>query len=130
LFYFSFILAVILFILPIYSHDLLLALVPAIFFLFPVLFIFAKAVEESCMIVLINPRKLTEGDWLYEKVKVGRKIVRPNWEGLSQEELILLRRYKRKIKVKQGIPFVPAFFFAFILLLFKDNIFNLLFIFT
>jgi prepilin signal peptidase PulO-like enzyme (type II secretory pathway) len=82
------------------------------------------------MIVLINPRKLTEGDWLYEKVKVGRKIVRPNWEGLSQEELILLRRYKRKIKVKQGIPFVPAFFFAFILLLFKDNIFNLLFIFT
>jgi len=130
LFYFSFILAVILLLLPIYSRDLLLALVPVIFFLFPLLFIFAKAVEEACMIVLIHPRKLTEGDWLYEKVKVGRKTIKPYWEGVTSEEIEILKKYRGKVKVKQGIPFVPAFFFAFILLLFKDNLFNLLVIFA
>jgi len=99
--------------------------------LFPFLFTYAKSIEESCMIVFVETGKLTEGDWLYEKVKVGRKTIRPYWEGLSQEELKILRKKKGKVKIKQGIPFVPAFFFAFIaliyLLCFRHDIFNLFF---
>ncbi|MBM3234498.1 prepilin peptidase [Candidatus Pacearchaeota archaeon] len=133
LFYFSLALAVILIFLPVYSHDWILALIPVIFFLFPLLFIFAKAVEESCMIIDVKTSKLTEGDWLYEKVKIGRKTIKPYWEGLSLEEIKILRKYKGKVKIKQGIPFVPAFFFAFVVLIYlyltNSSVLNILGIF-
>ena len=41
---------------------------PLIILLFPVLFIYAKSVEESCMIVEVSGSKVTVGDWLYEEV--------------------------------------------------------------
>jgi len=112
---------------PIYTGDLILAALPFIVLLFPVLYIYAKSVEETCMIVSIETGKLTEGDWLYEEVRVGNRKIKPYWEGLSLEEIKLLKRTKRKVRIKQGIPFVPAFLFAFILLLaFQNYIFRLI----
>ncbi len=86
--------------------------------IFPFLFIYAKSVEESCMIKPVKGKNVTIGDWLYEKVKIGNKIINPNWEGLSEKEAKLIKNKAedKKIKIKQGIPFVPAFFIAFILL--------------
>jgi len=87
--------------------------------LFPVLFVFAKAVEESCMIVKLSPGKITEGDWLYKDIIVGRKKIESNWEGVSKRELGLIRsKAKGKILVKQGIPFTPSFLFGFLLMLY------------
>lgn len=95
--------------------------------IFPFLFAFAKSVENSCMIISISTKNLTEGDWLYEKVRIGRKTIKPYWEGLSSEEIRLLRKKKGKIKIKQGVPFVPAFLLAFILLLiFENEVFGLI----
>ena len=38
-------------------------------------------------------------------------------EGLSEEELIFIQKhYRKNVLVKEGIPFVPAFFMAFIAL--------------
>jgi Flp pilus assembly protein protease CpaA len=110
-----------------YIREAIFAVLPLIILIFPFLFIYGKAVENSCMIVEMPGNKATVGDWIYEPVKVRGKIIKPYWEGLSEEEVKLLRKVK-KIKIKQGIPFVPSFLIAFILLLlFGDYIISLFF---
>lgn len=89
-----------------------------ILFLCPLLFIYAKAVEESCMNKLVSVGELTIGDWLVKPVKVGKRIIKPNWEGLSERELeIIQKNYKGKVLVRNGIPFVPAFLVALVLMI-------------
>jgi len=44
------------------------ALVGLVFLLYPILFVYAKAVEESCMVKALMPSKITVGDWLYEDI--------------------------------------------------------------
>jgi Flp pilus assembly protein protease CpaA len=96
-----------------------------ILLLTPFLLIYAKAIEECCMIKLVNVKELTLGDWLYKAVKVGKRVIRPNWEGLNEKELALIQKnYKKKIFVKQGLPFIPAFLIAFIILIFIIYFFN------
>ena len=90
-------------------------------FIFPFLYCYAKAVEEVCLIKERKAKELTVGDWLYEPVKIGKKTIKPNWEGLSEEELKILKKYRGKILIKEGIPFTPAFLFAFIILIWIIN---------
>jgi len=81
-----------------------------IFLLFPILFSYSKAVEECCMVKRVYPKDLTEGDWLAEDVFIGGKRIRANWNGVSRSELKLIQeKYRRKILVKYGVPFTPAF---------------------
>ena len=84
-------------------------------FVFPYFYLFAKSVDEVCMIKNIRTKDLVEGDWLYKNVKVGKQIVKARWEGLSKKEIKLLKK-KRFVKVRQGIPFVPVFLISFIVL--------------
>lgn len=98
-----------------YYMNMSLFMIPLFFM--PLLFVYAKAFENSCMNSYVNSRELTVGDWLFENVKVGNKIIKPNWEGLDEDELRLLKKYNKQVLVKQGIPFVPAFLFAIILFL-------------
>ncbi len=93
----------------------MLILIAIVIFLFPILFVFSKSVEESCMIKSTAPDKVTEGDWLYEDIIVNGKKISANWEGVSNEELKSIKKYyRRKILIKQGIPFTPSFLFAFV----------------
>jgi len=85
-------------------------------FLIPYFYLFAISVEKSCMIKNVKPSQLTEGDWLYEDVKIGKKLIKSKWRGLTKEEIKLLKR-KKFIKIHYGIPFSPAFLIAFILLI-------------
>ena len=117
LFFFSLIIGVCSLIIVLVLKQHILALFSLIILLTPILLVYAKGVEESCMIKKKNPQELTEGDWLYEKVKIGKRIIKPDWEGLSEKELKILKKYKGKVKIKEGIPFTPAFLFAFIALL-------------
>jgi Flp pilus assembly protein protease CpaA len=87
--------------------------------LFPILFVFAKSVEDSCMIRSLSPSKVTEGDWLYHDVLVKGKRIKADWDGVSKSELLLMRkRTNKKILVKEGIPFTPGFLFGFLVLLY------------
>jgi Flp pilus assembly protein protease CpaA len=89
-------------------------LFPAILiFGFPILYFFAKSLEEVSMVKVVRGNTLREGDWLLSRVKIKDKIIEPNWEGLSKEEVKLLKNVK-KVKIKEGIPFVPAFLIAFL----------------
>jgi len=95
-----------------------LILIGFILLLFPILLVFAKSIEEGCLIKRVSPKDITEGDWLYEDIKVGKKKIRASWEGLSKKDLELIQgKYKKKVMVKYGIPFTPSFLIGFIILL-------------
>lgn len=108
-------------------YDISFFYLGIIVLLFPLFFIFAKSVEESCLIKELTPKQVTEGDWLYEDIYVHGKKIRVNWDGISKKELELIRRYsKKKILIKQGIPFTPSFLFAFIGLLIVSKIYGII----
>ena len=70
------------------------------------------------MIHLVSVSTLTIGDWLVKPVKAGRSIIKPNWEGLSEEELKIIRKnVKGKVLVKYGLQFTPSFLIGFIVML-------------
>lgn len=97
----------------------------AIFFFLPLVYSFAKGLEEVSMTRFVSGKKLREGDWLAEDVKVRRRVINAGWDGLSKEDILLMKNLKR-VRIKEGIPFVPAFFIAFVAYsLFKNFFLNL-----
>jgi Flp pilus assembly protein protease CpaA len=86
-----------------------------LFFLLPYLYLYAKSVDESSMVKEVKVEILTIGDWLYKDVKVGRKVVKSKWDGLTEEEIKLLKKNKKKVWIRYGIQFAPVFFISFIL---------------
>ncbi len=84
------------------------------------LWIFVKAIEKSAMYKLVEPPKLTEGDWIVKDVFVGKQyICGPKDLGIEKRQIRkLIELYKkgkvRKILIKEGVPFVPSFFIAFV----------------
>ncbi len=116
-------------ILLVFSYTGLIFLYLSIFVLAgSFLLVFARAVEKKVMIEKVSPKDLREGDWLVNDVVVGRKKIKASWEGLSKDDLRLLRKSKKKVLVKQGLPFVPGFLIGFLIWCFFKNWFlNLIF---
>ena len=71
------------------------------------------------MLKLVEPEKLTEGDWIAKDIVVnGKRVAGPKDLGISKaqiKELLGLKKQKKigKILIKEGIPFVPSFLAAF-----------------
>ena len=121
IFYTFLILAIIWAIISLIFLQLALLSLSLTIILFPILLVFAKAIEEACMIKLTLPNEVTVGDWLYKDIKIGSKIIRANWEGVTPKQLKLIKkRCKKNILIKQGIPFTPGFLIGLIILLFLD----------
>ena len=114
-----FLLLSIIFIEPFYSRILILSLALIILVTYH-MWIFAKAIEKSCMHKLVEPSKLTEGDWIVNDIHVdGKYITGPKELGVSKSQIRKLvqfyqRKKIKKILIKEGIPFVPSFLIAFI----------------
>lgn len=89
-----------------------------IIFLSPYFYIWAKSVDESCMVKKVSYKDLTEGDWLYRDVKIGRKIVKAKWDGLDKKEIALLARSRKNVFIRTGIPFTPVFLIAFLIMVY------------
>ncbi len=90
--------------------------------LFPLLYIFAKGLEGVSMIRSVPGKDLREGDWLVDDVKIGKKVIKADWDGLSLDDIKLLSG-KKNIKIKDGLPFVPAFLIAFLAYVFLKGYF-------
>src|SRR3989344_3254724 len=86
-------------------------------FAIPYLYLYAKSVDEVCMVQKIKTKELRVGDWLYEDIKVGNKTIKKRWEGLNSDDISQIKKRYRWVRIKQGIPFVPVFFISFVLLL-------------
>ena len=75
--------------------------------------VFIKATEEVAFKKWISVNDLTEGDWILSEH--GVKI---NNTGITFEQIDLLKKKGvDKVLVKEGIPFVPSFFLAYLVLL-------------
>lgn len=81
--------------------------------------IFMRVVEKQILLKEYDVGKLTEGDWIVKEVKVGRRtIVDAKNTGVTKEQIEQLKKAKiKKVLVKEGIPFVPGFMLAFVVLL-------------
>lgn len=106
--------------------DFLVSLFGVFIIFFPYLYFHTKAVDIACMIKKIKVQELSEGDWLYRSVKIGSKTIEASWDGLTKKDIALLKKNKKFILVRQGIPFAPVFSFAFILffILVQTNLWN------
>ena len=92
------------------------------------LWVAIKAVENACMLKYVLPKQLTEGDWIAKDVKVnGKYITGPKDLGIEKNKINkLIALYKqrkvKKILIKEGIPFVPSFFVAYVITLIYGNL--------
>jgi len=89
------------------------------------LYIYTKSLEP-CMISLVPAKNLQEGDWLEQNIKIGKKTIKKSVHGLSFEEIKLLRKANRKVLIKEGIPFTPAFLLSLMALFFLISKYPLL----
>jgi Flp pilus assembly protein protease CpaA len=112
IFYIAIVLAIILILLAFF--DILFLYLGILIFLAPYVYYSAKSIDEACMIKKINTKNLTEGDWLYKNIKIGRRLIEAKWSGLSQDEIILLRKKKKDVLIREGIPFSPVFLISYI----------------
>ena len=65
--------------------------------------------------VLVHP-----SEWEFEKSKENIAMAAKDL-GISLQQIALLKKLKvKQVWVKEGIPFVPSFFFAYILTLWKS----------
>src|SRR3989338_5418625 len=87
-----------------------------------------KAIEESCMYKKISISELTEGDWIAENIRrKGKQICGPGDLGISKNQIFALKKLNvGKIKVKEGIPFVPSFLAGWLMTVFYGNFIMLL----
>jgi len=97
-------------------------LLAGLFLLFILLFLFARGLEGVSMIKTISGKQLQEGDWLAHDVRIGKKLIKADWNGLTKKELAILKK-KKKVTIKEGFAFVPAFLIAYLLyFLFREHI--------
>jgi len=97
-----------------------------IFLFFPYVYIFVKAAENSAMIRKIHPDQLTEGDWILKPIRIKNRIIKPTVHGLNKKEIMMLKKLKKPVIVKYGLPFVPIFLASLILSLFVGDLLILL----
>ena len=95
------------------SINMVLFIIGIFIFILPYFYIYAKAVDESSMIKKTNVENLSEGDWIYKNIRIGKQLIKANWEGLKRKEIRLIRKNKKFVLIRQGIPFTPVFLFSF-----------------
>jgi len=92
------------------------------------LLLFVRAVEKYIMLKWVHPSKLTEGDWIAKDIKVNNRfIVGPRSLGIEKRQIAQLKRLAaqgkvKKVQIKEGIPFVPSFFIAYVFALLFGNV--------
>lgn len=91
--------------------------VSAFFFLISFLYIYLNAVDK-CMVKLVSPNELTEGDWIIGDIRLKDYVVKKTVHGLSLKDILRLRKAGKKVLIKEGIPFVPVILIAFAVMVF------------
>jgi Flp pilus assembly protein protease CpaA len=79
-----------------------------------------EIIEKNCFVKTINVDKLVEGDWLVDDIKG----IKNRGIGLTSEDIEKIKKQGlKKVLVKEGVPFIPAFLIAFVVNVFLGNIF-------
>ncbi|MDD9954015.1 MAG: A24 family peptidase [Candidatus Woesearchaeota archaeon] len=109
-----------------YELKLLLGATMALLYLLTYSWIIIKTVEDTIMVKRYPISKLVEGDWIVQEVKVKNKlIIKAKNTGVTTKQIAQLKKAKiQSVKVKEGVPFVPGFFFAFLALLLLKHLYG------
>ncbi|MEM4703097.1 MAG: A24 family peptidase [Candidatus Pacearchaeota archaeon] len=118
---FYFVFSIILFILAFIFKAYNLIILAVIFIILPYVFSLVRA-SEQLMIKVKGWRELTEGDWLVQEIKIKNKIIKPTADGLTKEDISLIKKANKKVLIRDGLPFVPAFVLALLTSLFIGNL--------
>ena len=96
--------------------NYLLVFLGVIIFVLPYLYLFAKSVDETAMVKNAPVYSLSEGDWLYHDVHIGKKVIKATWDGLSRQDINLLRKRGKnfRVKIREGVFFSPVFLIGYI----------------
>jgi len=90
------------------------------------LIIFVSSVECSCFTKKIEVKQLTEGDWLAEDIIIDAQVAvkKKTLELEDLQKINQLHEQKKihKVVIKEGIPFVPSFLFAYLFLTFGTQL--------
>ncbi len=113
------------FLVYIFSLNYLFGFLSVLFFITGFLFLFAKSVEECCLVKEVDISKVTVGDWIVNDIYINsgktKKIIYSNWDGLTKKDIKCLKENNiKKVLIRYGIPFTPSFLFGFISVLFYD----------
>ena len=112
---FSFIISVILLGLILISNEIATRIILTGFIIFIIfyvhLWIFVRSVENACMFKVVPVSKLIEGDWVADNVIVNKKIIyNKNKLFVEKKDILMFIKNKvKKVRIKEGIPFVPSF---------------------
>jgi len=93
------------------------------------LWAFSKSVENSSMTKFMHVSEVRQGDYLAKEIRFKGKVIKADWEGISLKDLNFLKskKFKGKISVRDGVPYVPSFLITLIIYwLFKSEIFSFL----
>jgi Flp pilus assembly protein protease CpaA len=96
-----------------------------LFAIIPLLYAYLVTLEQCCMLKLLSPDKLAEGDWLERDVVVSGKRIKKSVHGLSMKDIIMLRKAHKKVWIKKGVPFAPSFLITWIVMVFFYLVFQL-----
>lgn len=108
---------------------LITAFIWAVCVVFFYIFLFTKSVENISMYKALRVGALTEGDWIVGDVfSRGKLIYKPKKTGITEAEISrLIKSGIKSVKVKEGLPMIPAFFIGLVVsLIFGDLMFWLL----
>ncbi|MEM4397852.1 MAG: hypothetical protein QW757_04485, partial [Candidatus Woesearchaeota archaeon] len=110
------------------SDKIIFSLFLIIIYAMNYLFAYVKAVEKISMVKLIEPEKLTEGDWIVDDIIIeGSYITGPKELGITKEQIEKIIYFKKqgkidKVKVKYGMPFIPSFLFSLLYTYFTSRL--------
>lgn len=111
-------------------YDSLFFYLGVMVFLSPYLYVYSKAIDDVCLVKNVKTKNLEEGDWLYKDFRVKGKIIKADWGGLSKKQIAEIRKQHKSVMIREGIPFVPTFLIALLVLtyiwLFNQELFSLL----
>jgi Flp pilus assembly protein protease CpaA len=81
---------------------------------------------NKLMIKNVPVNRLTEGDWVVEKVMVhGKVLFDPDKEvDVKQKQINLMKKGGiKKVRIIEGIPFIPSFLIAFLITMISPELF-------
>jgi len=107
-----------------YPKNILFLLLALLMLITPYLIAFVKSVEKSCMLEKVSTSKLTEGDWVMEDIYHNKKLIlSKNNLGVTRNEIEIIKKIKKEVLVKNGLPFIPSFLIAVIVSLIFGSLF-------
>ena len=107
-----------------YPRNILSLLLSLIILITPYLIAFVKSVEKGCMFEKISVNKITEGDWVAENIYNNKKLILSKHNlGVTKKQIEVIKKLKKDVLVKNGLPFIPSFLIAVIVSLIFGSLF-------